>query len=266
MARYPSHPVHPSRRALGTYGAITLEEARDMARDWIRLIRRGIDPKVELAKERAANQRRQIFTFGYVLEEFLTRDAAKHVKGKEARRLLTKELPKSWMARPVVDIQPAECAAAIRSLVMRGAQAQAHNVFAYLRRLFNWTIGAHEFGLDRSPMERLKPTDIIGQRNVRDRTLTDEELKAVWDAAVTLGYPFGHIVQALILSGARLREISELSWKEIDLDKKLITIPATRMKGTREHAIPIAPMMLQLLQSLPRFTRGDFVFTTTSGV
>ena len=71
MARYPSHPVHPSCCALGTYGAITLEEAREVARDWIRLIRRGIDPKVELAKERAAIQCRQIFTFGYVLEEFL---------------------------------------------------------------------------------------------------------------------------------------------------------------------------------------------------
>lgn len=266
VARYPSHPVHPSRRALGTYGAITLEEARDMARDWLRLIRRGIDPKVELAKERAANQRKQVFTFAYVLEEFLTRDASKHVKAKEARRLLTKELPKSWLSRPVVDIQPTDCAAAIRAIVKRGAQAQAHNVFAYTRRLFNWAIGVHEFGLDRSPMERLKPADLIGQRNVRDRTLEDHELKSVWDAAGQMGYPFGAIMRMLILTGGRLREVAELSWKEVDLEQQLIMVPGRRMKGNREHAIPLAPMAMELLSGLPHFRRGDYVFTSTSGV
>jgi integrase len=81
-----------------------------------------------------------------------------------------------------------------------------------------------------------------------------------------MDYPFPHIVRMLILTGGRLREISDLAWSEIDLDKLLISIPAGRMKGSRDHDIPIAPMALTLLRSLPRFTRGDYAFTCTSGV
>jgi hypothetical protein len=73
------------RRSLGAYGVVTLDEARETARDWLRMIKRGIDPRVELAKERAANQRRQQFTFGHVLEEFFTLAASQHKKGAATR-------------------------------------------------------------------------------------------------------------------------------------------------------------------------------------
>jgi integrase len=50
----------------------------------------------------------------------------------------------------------------------------------------------------------------------------------------------------------------------VDLDRKLITIPSTRTKAKREHIIPICPMLLALLESLPRFSRGPgYVFTMT---
>ncbi len=57
-----------------------------------------------------------------------------------------------------------------------------------------------------------------------------------------------------------------MAWSEVDFAKKLWTIPASRMKGGRVHAVPLAPDALALLEALPRFTLGDFVFTTTGGV
>jgi hypothetical protein len=80
IARYPMKPKDPSRRALGTYGAITLEQARDKARGWLELIAKGIDPKVKEAKERAAAQRQQANSFGAVAEDFLAGPASKFVK------------------------------------------------------------------------------------------------------------------------------------------------------------------------------------------
>jgi hypothetical protein len=44
VTRYPSNPAHPTRRALGEVGAISLEQARQKARGWLELIGRGIDP------------------------------------------------------------------------------------------------------------------------------------------------------------------------------------------------------------------------------
>jgi integrase len=68
----------------------------------------------------------------------------------------------------------------------------------------------------------------------------------------------------LILTGQRLNDITKLSWFEIDFDKKLITIPAARMKSKRAHSIPLTPLALSILKSIPR-QRGDFVFSTSNG-
>ena len=68
----------------------------------------------------------------------------------------------------------------------------------------------------------------------------------------------------LLLTGQRLREVAEMTWQEIDLDKALWTIPPERMKGDAAHEVPLAPMAVEILKSLPRFV-GPFVFTTTGG-
>ena len=54
VARYPLKPKNPTRRALGDYGEITLDQAREKARGWLALIRKGVDPKVDEARQRAA--------------------------------------------------------------------------------------------------------------------------------------------------------------------------------------------------------------------
>jgi integrase len=264
VTRYPSNPIHPTRRALGDVGAITLEQARQKARGWLELIGRGVDPKIEEARQRAAAQRRQLNSFAAVAEEFLNRHASGLRKSAEAKRIIEAEFVKRWGPRPITDIMPEEVAAAIRAIVKRGAPYQAHNAFGYLRRLFNWAIGTHQFGIDASPVERLSPKDLIGKREARERTLSDDELRSVWSAAAAMPYPYGLVFRLLILTGQREREVAEMSWSEVDLEKRLWTIPARRMKGDRIHEVPLAPAAIALLETLPRWN-GDFVFTTTGG-
>jgi hypothetical protein len=54
VARYPTSPLNPTRRSLGTYGKITLDDARQKAREWLALIQKGIDPIIEQERQRAA--------------------------------------------------------------------------------------------------------------------------------------------------------------------------------------------------------------------
>src|SRR5271154_4471051 len=231
VSRYPSNPVHPTRRAVGDVGAITLEQARQKARAWLELIGRGIDPRIEEARQRAEAQRRQLNTFAAVAAKFLERHASGLRKSAEAKRIIEAEFVSRWGSRPITDIMPEEAAAAIRAIVKRGAPYQAHNAFGYLRRLFNWAIGTHQFGVERSPVERLKPADLIGKREGRERVLNDAELTAVWQAGDAMGSPYGPVCRLLILTGQREREGADASWSEIDLSKRLWTIPAGRMKG-----------------------------------
>jgi integrase len=281
------NPKNPTRRALGDLGEITLAQARDMARQWLGLIRTGVDPKIRAARDRSEEQRRRGVTFGRVAEEFLTRHAAKLAHAVPARRIIETEFVSRWRDRPITDILAEECAAAVRAIVKRGAPYQAHNALGHLRRLFNWAIGTHEFGITESPVERLRPADLIGKRQARERTLTDEELRAIWRATEgrldagalaearrrdqarpapeAIGYPYAPLFRMLILTGQREREVAAMSWSEVDLDKALWIIPADRMKGGRAHLVPLAPDALALLRTLPRFTDGDLVFTTTAG-
>lgn len=163
-ARYPSHPIHPTRRALGAYGAIGLEDARVKARRWLELIGKGVDPKIEAEREKAAAQRRQANSFAAVAGEFLGRHASGLKKNAEAHRIIEGEFVRRWGARPITDIMPEEVAAAIRAIVKRGAPAQARNALGYIRKLYNWAIGMHEFGVAVSPVAALKRRTLSGRR------------------------------------------------------------------------------------------------------
>jgi integrase len=61
-----------------------------------------------------------------------------------------------------------------------------------------------------------------------------------------------------ILTAARTGEAIGAKWAEIDLDAKLWTIPAGRMKAAREHRVPLSDRVLAILETLPG--EGEYVF------
>ena len=62
-ARFPLNPKNPTRRLLGNVGVLTLAEARDKAREWLLLISKGIDPKIEDERIRRTIERNQHLRF-----------------------------------------------------------------------------------------------------------------------------------------------------------------------------------------------------------
>ena len=56
-----------------------------------------------------------------------------------------------------------------------------------------------------------------------------------------------------------------MRWAEINLEKRELTISAGRTKSDREQIVPLSDMAVAILNELPRFAGGDFVFTTTAG-
>jgi integrase len=115
----------------------------------------------------------------------------------------------------------------------------------------------------------LRASKIIGERPQGERTLTDDELFALWRGAGRLGYPYTEVYRVLLLTGLRLNEVADASWGEFELPKKKWTIPAARMKGrpgkARPHLVPLTDNMLEILHSLPRFKHGDYLFSSTLG-
>jgi integrase len=81
------------------------------------------------------------------------------------------------------------------------------------------------------------------------RALGDEELRAVWAAAGRVGWPYGAVVRALMLTGQRRREIAWLRWDEVDFERRLLIIPADRVKNRAgAHEVPMSDALEAILR------------------
>jgi integrase len=92
----------------------------------------------------------------------------------------------------------------------------------------------------------------------RDLVLSDVELAQVWRAAGDDN--FGKVTRLLILTGCRREEIGGLKWSEIDRNAGTITLPSERVKNRREHILPITPLAMAIIDSVPQIVGRDHVF------
>ena len=264
IARYPGSP-NPTRRAIGEYPSLSLEKARERARRWRDLVGQGIDPKAEEERLKRIELRKQQTTFAAVAEDYLER----HVKGQrrasDSEREIRKELIAPLGERPIASITREDVVLLVDSVARRPAPYLAHIVLAHARSLFNWAINRGTYGLETSPCDRVKPAALIGPKQPRQRVLSDAELAALWHGSEELGYPFGPLYQLLVLTGARKSEVAGARWGEFNLPKKIWTVPPERFKSNASHLVPLSDAAVSIIEALPRFTKGDHLFTTTYG-
>jgi len=232
----------------------------------IDLAEQGIDPAEQQRQEKIAEQRRKQSTFKAVVEAWLTSDEVKKTRtADKVAREMHHEFVTIWGDWPLADVTASDVAAVIRAKAAT-APAQARNLLGFLKRFFGWAQAQHSYELEASPVAALKPDRLTGKKNKRKRTLTDDELRAMWQATDALDYPFGPLVKLLALTGQRRSDVSNARWREFDLGKKLWTIPAERYKTASPHVVPLSDDAIAILESLPRFKSGDHMFTTTFGV
>ncbi len=250
------------RFTIGKHVKLTCEAARKRAEALALSVANGIDPQ----QEKAIAARKAVdLAFKPYVERFrdscLQREwPATH---KYAYSLLLAHAIPVIGNTPLPNITRKDVKAALNPVADKTATAS--NLFAVLRRLFTWAIEQED--IERSPIEGMKPPPLPTSR---DRVLTDEELALVWRGAEAIGYPFGPMVQLLILTGARREEIAALEWSELDKAKRAWTLPATRSKNALAAENPLSDMAIAVLDQIASRTnvnkswpRQGFVFSTT---
>lgn len=275
----------PVRIALGTYPLLTLEKARERAKLALEDLVSGRHPKVRERQRMQEEARRRQDTVAAVVDEFMRRHVTKLRTARAVEASIRHELlgqtlqngewiadlkqTESWRDRPIAEITRRDVIELMETIVDRGTRHQARKVLAYVRKLFNWAIARDKYGLAVSPCDRIRPKDIVGKLKPRQRVLTDLELRLVWRATEKLPYPFGPFVRVLLITGQRLREVSDMCWSELgnldQTEEALWTLPPERMKGDAPHEVPLSPLAVSILSSIPRYARGAYVFSTTEG-
>lgn len=241
--------------------SIGIAEARKRARAAITQQEQGIDPAVIKAKSRAAAKVEATDvaeTFEEVLDQYIERHVRKKLRtAKEVERILRHDAMPAWGKMPLAEIKRRHVSELVDKIVDRGSERMAGLTLANLSAFFNWAAGRGH--LDDNPAANVPmPHKIVK----RDRFLSDEELRLVWTAAKRLGWPFEPLFYLWILTGQRETEIARGRWSEVDLDKKIWSLPPERTKNKLPHVFPLSDHAVEILKRLPRSEGCDFIFTT----
>jgi integrase len=116
-------------------------------------------------------------------------------------------------------------------------------------------------GLEHDLGARLKK---VAKERPRERTLTLEEVRAVYAATEHMGPLWRPYFRILLLTLQRRKEVAAMEWSEIKWDQRRWEMPGTITKNGHPHVVPLSEPARQILESRYALGRlGTLVFTTT---
>jgi integrase len=239
---------NPRKMTLGKSPGMTVQAAREIARQAYSRVIQGHDPAAE--KQAALIDHD---SFGDIVALYL---AAKKSELRDTTFAATESYltgyAKRLHAMPLVSVTRADVADLLNKTAADSGGPTANRLRSNLSSLFMW---AQQQGKAES-----NPVAFTEKREEkpRDRTLTDSELAAIWNAAGDGDY--GTIVKLLMLTGQRREEIGGLCWSEIAGGQ--INLPPNRTKNGKAHFVPLSEAALALL---PARTGRDHVFGRGDG-
>ena len=251
----------PRKLTLGPYPALPIATARKLAREAIGEVAGGKDPAAakQAAREAAKAEREaDEDKVERVVALFIERYAKPKTRDwRETERALVKEVVTRWKGKRLSQITRAMVHEMLDQIIDRGAPVRANRVFAIFRKMCNWAVGRGI--IQHSPCDGLTAPS---PETKRARVLDDEEIRLVWQAAESLGRPFGPFLKMLFLTGARRDEVAGMRWSEVDPHARVWTIPPERSKNRKANRLPLSDAALSLLCEIPRHEKVDFVLTT----
>jgi integrase len=199
-------------------------------------VKLGFDP----AAEKRERVRKVGDTFGVLAERFLGQYSRRPRTVDEVRRHLQKYAA-PLNSSPVDSITLRDGADPLAKIDKVSGPVTANRVRASLSTMFSWAM--REGLVSSNPIANTNKRE----ERARDRVLSEDELRRIWNAADDGAY--GTIVRLLLLTGQRRSEVSELRWSEVDFAKGCINLPAARTKNKRPHIVPLGATARALLEN-----------------
>lgn len=237
--------------SVGVYPTVSLSEARIQRDEAKRLLAKGHDPS-QAKRNAKANQTATANKFRTIAEEYL----AHQRRNQRADATLTKL---KWLLafaysdlgdRQITEIRAPDVLNVLRKVEARGRYETARRLLSTIGTVFRFAIAS---GLaETDPTVALRGVLASPPRNHR--------------AAITEPKGFGALLRAIdgfegqptTLAALKLMallfprpgELRAAEWHEFDFEARVWTIPATRAKMRRTHAVPLARQALNILRQL----------------
>jgi integrase len=242
--------------ALGTYPAVSLSSARQRAGEIVAAAKRGVD--LIALEEREAEVQRAAEAKARPLSEIARAylDSVKRLRSWRSIESRTRchIIPKLG-TKPVGEVTRADVVEFLDGLEREiGLRHQVNRCRETLRTIFAYAI--------ERELVTINPVVGVSKRKVeipRDRTLTTDELTALWRAIDRLPQLPRAYFRVVVFTGARRNEVRCMAWSELDLDAGLWHVPPERNKSGRAFDLPLTAPVVEALRALPRI--GPMVFT-----
>ncbi len=253
---------------LGGYPEVTLAMARDKARELKEQIRQGVDPILErkAAKSALVREQGRLTTFEEMARDYIEKKSAEYKTAKQAQKLTT-QLEKYVLPHLgsmfVADIQMSHVVDMLKPIWAEKTET-ATRVRLHVEKILDSAI-ADGKRTDVNParwrgMLEHSTLPIPGKvsKVQHYNALPVDDMATFWEKLAARDDRSSRALQFIILTASRSGEVRGAKWEEIDLKKKVWTVPADRMKAGKPHAVPLSPEAVALLESLPR--DSEFVF------
>jgi integrase len=228
---------------IGESPVLTIAESRKRAEGMIQRVRDGL-PAVEPKAD----------GFKTVATDWMKRHVeAKRLRtGGEYKRILDRYILPDWADTEFASIRRSDITSLLDKVEDRHGPRQADMCLATVRAIANWYEARNDDY--RSPVAK-GMRRVSSKASERERILTDEEIRAVWDASTG---PFGGVVKMALLTGQRLDKLVTMKHDDI-VDGVWVIETEEREKGNATELV-LPDMALALIEAQPRFASSPYVF------
>jgi integrase len=234
---------------IGSTAEMKIEDARERARVVISRVRQGLDPfePPPVKPDTVAD----------VIATYLKRhvEARGLRTGDETRRVLERYVLPHWRDRPFAEIRRSDVAKLLDAVEDKHGPWVADHTLAQLRGVASWYAARDDSYLP--PFTR-NMRRVAQEARKRSRILSDDELRAVWQAASEAG-SFGALVRVLLLSCQRREKVVTMRWSDISPDGVWTIRTAPREKGN-PGTLLLPQVALDIIRAQPRFASNAHVF------
>jgi integrase len=266
---------------LGPVHTFSLKEARSRARAARQLLHDGIDPIDHRKAQRAAlaATKAKAITFAEAAQRYLDQHESKWKNRKHREQwantlqayaypvlggMAVGDIDTPLILRVLEQHVPAERGYAAGPLWNVRAET-ASRVRGRIESVLDWaTVRGYRTGDNparwKGHLAEVLPARSQVAKPVHHAALPYRELPTFMAALREREGTAARALELAILTAARTSEVIGARWDEIDLENKTWTVPAGRMKGGREHRVPLSERAVELLQDLPTEDGNAYVF------
>jgi integrase len=254
---------------LGSLDTVSLAEARDRAAAARRLRERGIDPIDEKRDQRAAQAlaAARSMTFDQCRDAYIADNRAGWRNAKHAAQ---------WTATlnayvtPIfgkLSVQTIDVGLVLKVLrpIWPTKPETANRVRGRIERILDWAkVNGYRSGENparwRGHLDHLLPRRAKVRPVKHHPALPYSEIGSFVAELRQRDAVAARALEFAILTAARTGEVLGARWDEIDLEARVWTIPASRMKSRREHRVPLSDPALAVIKDMQRVRENDHVF------